>query len=47
MLTFLLFCRIGTIDLSRNKLTKVDFQMFADLRYIELINLAENQVSIS
>jgi hypothetical protein len=36
--------RIGTIDLSRNRLTKVDFQMFADLRYAELINLAENQV---
>ena len=30
--------------MARNKLTKVDFQMFADLRYTELINLAENQV---
>ena len=39
-------CRIGTIDLARNKLTKVDFQMFSDLRYTELINLAENQVSL-
>ena len=39
-----LFLRIGTIDLARNKLTKVDFQMFSDLRYTEVINLAENQV---
>jgi hypothetical protein len=31
------------VDLARNNLTKVDFQMFADLRFIDTIDLAENQ----
>mgnify|MGYP001184642024 FL=1 len=39
------FCRVGTVDLARNQLTKVEFQMFADLRFIDTIDLAENQIS--
>jgi Leucine-rich repeat (LRR) protein len=33
------------VDLARNQLTKVEFQMFADLRFIDTIDLAENQIS--
>ena len=33
------------MDLARNQLTKVEFQMFADLRFIDTIDLAENQIS--
>ena len=36
--------RIGTVDLARNNLTKVDFQMFADLQFIDTIDLSENQI---
>lgn len=39
------FFRVGTVDLARNQLTKVEFQMFADLRFIDTIDLAENQIS--
>ena len=39
------FSRVGTVDLARNQLTKVEFQMFADLRFIDTIDLAENQIS--
>lgn len=28
--------RIGTIDLARNKLKKIDYQMFFDLNFIEV-----------
>ena len=33
------------MDLARNNLTKVDFQMFSDLRFIDTIDLAENQIT--
>ena len=42
---FSYFSRVGTVDLARNQLTKVEFQMFADLRFIDTIDLAENQIS--
>ena len=42
---FLFLSRVGTVDLARNQLTKVEFQMFADLRFIDTIDLAENQIS--
>ena len=42
---FSIFSRVGTVDLARNQLTKVEFQMFADLRFIDTIDLAENQIS--
>ena len=42
---FAFFFRVGTVDLARNQLTKVEFQMFADLRFIDTIDLAENQIS--
>ena len=42
--SFLSF-RVGTIDLARNQLTKIEFQMFSDLRFIDTIDLAENQIS--
>jgi len=32
------------VDLARNNLTKVDFQMFADLQFADTIDLAENQI---
>ena len=31
--------------MARNQLTKVEFQMFSDLRFIDTIDLAENQIS--
>lgn len=34
--TFAAINRIGTIDLARNQLKKVDYQMFAQLNYIEV-----------
>ena len=37
--------RIGTIDLARNLLPKVDFQMFADLRFIDTIDLSGNKIT--
>ena len=37
--------RVGTVDLARNQLTKVEFQMFADFRFLEIIDLAENKIS--
>ncbi len=33
------------MDLARNKLTKVDFQMFSDLQFIDTIDLSENQIT--
>ena len=36
--------RVGTIDLARNNLTKIEFEMFADLRFIDTIDVAENQI---
>lgn len=36
--TFGSVARIGTIDLARNALKKVEFQMFTQLNYIEVIN---------
>jgi len=42
---FIFLCRIGTIDLARNNLTKVDFQMFADLQFVDTIDLAENAIT--
>lgn len=35
--TFAAVTRIGTIDLARNQLKKIDFQMFAQLNYVEVI----------
>lgn len=35
--TFSAVTRIGTIDLARNQLKKVDYQMFAQLNYIEVL----------
>lgn len=34
--TFSAITRIGTIDLARNELQKIDYQMFAQLNYIEV-----------
>ncbi len=45
LISFDFHLRIGTVDLARNQLTKVEFQMFADLRFIDTIDLAENQIS--
>lgn len=36
--TFAAITRIGTIDLARNELQKIDYQMFASLNYIEVTN---------
>lgn len=44
--TFASLTRIGTIDLARNKLTKVDYQMFQAAKYAEIINVAENRITI-
>lgn len=35
--TFAAITRIGTIDLARNQLKKIDFQMFAQLNYVEVM----------
>lgn len=35
--TFGSVTRIGTIDLARNKLKKIDYQMFHQLQYAEVI----------
>lgn len=37
--TFSAITRIGTIDLSRNQLSKIDYQMFASLNYIEVLSI--------
>lgn len=37
--TFDTISRIGVIDLSGNKITKIDFQMFNELRYVEVSTL--------
>jgi hypothetical protein len=37
--TFGSVSRIGTIDLARNQLKKIEYQMFAQLNYIEVICL--------
>lgn len=34
--TFSAITRVGTIDMARNQLKRVDFQMFAQLNYIEV-----------
>lgn len=34
--TFSAITRIGTIDLARNQIKKVDFQMFSQLNYVEV-----------
>lgn len=34
--TFSSINRIGTIDLARNQIKKVDYQMFAQLNYVEV-----------
>lgn len=34
--TFEVVSRIGTIDLSGNKILKIDYQMFNNLRYVEV-----------
>lgn len=36
--TFASITRIGTIDMARNFLKKVDYQMFAQLNYVEVRN---------
>ena len=38
------YFRVGTIDLARNKLTKIEREMFADLRFVDTIDVAENQI---
>lgn len=35
--TFGSITRIGTIDLARNQIKKIDYQMFALLNYVEVI----------
>lgn len=35
--TFANIRRIGTIDIARNLITKIDFEMFAQLNYIEVV----------
>lgn len=35
--TFSAVTRIGTIDLARNQIKKVDYQMFSQLNYVEVI----------
>lgn len=37
--TFGTLTRVGTIDLARNLLTKVDYQMFYQLNYLEVSRL--------
>ena len=37
--------RVGTIDLARNNLTKIEREMFADLRFIDTIDVAENRIA--
>lgn len=34
--TFTSITRIGTIDLARNQLRKIDFQMFSQMNYVEV-----------
>lgn len=34
--TFASVSRIGTIDLARNQLKKIDYQMFHQLQYVEV-----------
>jgi hypothetical protein len=36
--TFKSVSRIGTIDLARNKIKAIDFQMFHELQYVEVNN---------
>lgn len=43
--TFGSVTRIGTIDLGRNKIKKIDYQMFFQLNYVELIDVSENLVT--
>ena len=38
--TFGSITRIGTIDLARNEITKIDYQMFAQLNYIEVYSFS-------
>lgn len=42
--TFTSITRIGTIDLARNQIKKIDYQMFGQLNYVEIIDLAENNI---
>ena len=37
--TFGSVTRIGTIDLARNKIKKIDYQMFSQLNYVEVSGL--------
>ena len=39
------YFRVGTIDLARNNLTKIEREMFADLRFVDTIDVAENQIT--
>lgn len=43
--TFNSVTRIGTIDLARNLLKKIDYQMFFQLNYVEKIDVSGNQVT--
>lgn len=36
--TFSTMTRIGTVDLARNQIKKIDFQMFYQLQYAEVQN---------
>lgn len=42
--TFGAMTRIGTIDLARNKITKIDYQMFAQLNYVEVSYINAPQI---
>ena len=46
--TFKSVSRIGTIDLARNKIKTIDFQMFHELQYVEVTygKLIENDIYI-
>ena len=43
--TFGAVTRIGTIDLARNLLQKIDFQMFHELNLCEHIDVSDNQIT--
>lgn len=42
--TFDTISRIGWVDLSGNKIAKIDYQMFSDLRYVEVSRPSSSRV---
>lgn len=41
--TFSSITRIGTIDLARNQIKKIDYQMFAQLNYVEVSEISNDE----